>query len=187
MVSPPRNRGPAAAAANREALLTAARAVLDSQGLNAPLNAVARTAGVGQGSLYRHFPDRINLVLAVFDDNVRQVEVLAAEPSATLDDLLALLTRQTIDSVAFVDMINPELDDPRLAEVAHRVEAAIAAKLPQAHRDGRIRADLSASDITLAVAMIANLLAKTPRRSRSQRAEQAWSLIGIGLGGPPDA
>ncbi|MEV6041596.1 helix-turn-helix domain-containing protein [Nonomuraea sp. NPDC052116] len=37
-------------------------------GYDAPLSLVARTAGVGQGGLYRHFPDRLGLVLAVFND-----------------------------------------------------------------------------------------------------------------------
>ena len=40
---------------------------------------VAKKAGVGQGSLYRHFPDRVSLALAVFEDNVAELEVMAAE------------------------------------------------------------------------------------------------------------
>jgi AcrR family transcriptional regulator len=64
------NRGPSAAAENRAALIAAARAVFATAGYDAPLSAVARRAGVGQGSLYRHFPNRMSLAVAVFEDNM---------------------------------------------------------------------------------------------------------------------
>ena len=69
--APRTNRGPAAAAGNRRALIAAAREVYAVGGLGAPFSAVAKRAGVGQGSLYRHFPDRTALAVAVFEDNVR--------------------------------------------------------------------------------------------------------------------
>jgi AcrR family transcriptional regulator len=175
------NRGPAAAADNRRALLAAARAVLADGGLSAPLNAVARTAGVGQGSLYRHFADRVDLAIAVFDDNVRELEAMAAEPAATLDDLIGLLTRRAIESVAFVDMITSDTDDPRLADIGHRVEVAVARKLAQAQTDGRVDSALDAADLSLAVAMVANLVAKTPAADRPRQARDAWSLLWTGL------
>lgn len=52
--------------------------------MEAPLSAIARRAGVGQGSLYRHFPTRQSLALAVFDQNMVQLEHLAAQPDTTL-------------------------------------------------------------------------------------------------------
>lgn len=149
--------------------------------MKAPLSAVARTAGVGQGSLYRHFPDRVDLALAVFDENVREVEALAARPTTTLDDLLAVLTDRAIDSVAFVDMITADTDDPRLAAVAERVESAIAATLPSAQREGRVRTELEAADVVLAVAMVAHLVAATSAGTRRDRADAAWRLLRQGL------
>ena len=53
------NRGRAAAKANRRALVAAALEVFAEGGIDAPLSAVAKRARVGQGSLYRHFPDRV--------------------------------------------------------------------------------------------------------------------------------
>ena len=49
------------AARNRDLLVAAAREVLAEQGLDAPMSAVAKRAGVGQGTLYRHLPDRLTL------------------------------------------------------------------------------------------------------------------------------
>src|ERR1044072_9025173 len=94
------NRGPGAAAGNRAPLIAAARDVFATAGYDAPLSMVARTAGVGQGSLYRHFPDRVSLALAVFEEGVTALEALAAEPGATLDDVLALITAQAIAATA---------------------------------------------------------------------------------------
>ncbi|MGO1628191.1 helix-turn-helix domain-containing protein, partial [Microbacterium sp.] len=67
---PRKNRGPAAAAENRRALIAAARAVFADGGFAVPFSAIARRAGVGQGSLYRHFPTKIALAAAVFDDDI---------------------------------------------------------------------------------------------------------------------
>ena len=106
------NRGPAAGPANRRALIAAAREVFAADGLQAPFSAVARKAGVGQGSLYRHFPDRVSLALAVFEDNVSRLEELAGQPGTTLEHLLARITEQTIASIAFVEIITARAGTP---------------------------------------------------------------------------
>src|SRR6516165_1517939 len=131
------NRGPSAAAENRAALVAAAREVFAADGYEAPLSAVARRAGVGQGSLYRHFPDRVSLAVAAFEENVGLLEVLAARPDSTLDECLEMLTEQAIDSAAFMDMLSGHAGDPRVAPIAERVSAILARKLPQARRTGR--------------------------------------------------
>src|SRR5438552_14621099 len=69
---------------NRRALLSAARMVMAEHGLDAPLDEIARRAGVGNATLYRRFPTRIDLIVAVFGermaDHVRAVEDALAEP-----------------------------------------------------------------------------------------------------------
>ncbi|MEQ4722305.1 TetR family transcriptional regulator [Nonomuraea sp. B19D2] len=175
------NRGPGAAAQNRAALLAAAREVFAAAGYDAPLSMVARAAGVGQGSLYRHFPDRISLAMAVFEDGVAEVEALAAEPGATLDDVLALITEQAIASTAFIDMVSASLADPRIVAVHNRVADVLAGKLAEAQRAGRVRADLTAEDMVLAVSMITAVLAKRPAPARRVSAARAWTLLRRGL------
>src|SRR5690606_39484170 len=66
------NRGPAAAAENRAALLAAARRLFAERGYHAPLSAIAREAGVGQGSLYRHFPQRELIAAAILEEKDRK-------------------------------------------------------------------------------------------------------------------
>ena len=68
------NRGPAAAAENRAAILGAARRLLAEQGYDIPLSLIAREAGVSQGVMYRHFRSRLELALEVFEDNFVAME-----------------------------------------------------------------------------------------------------------------
>ena len=117
--------------------MAAAREVFATAGYEAPLSAVARRAGVGQGSLYRHFPDRVSLALAAFEEYIGELEALAARPDSTLDDCLALLTEQAIAATAFLDMLAGHADDTRVAPVTQRVTAALSGKLPDAQQAGR--------------------------------------------------
>ncbi len=176
------NRGPSAAEPNRRALVAAAREVFADVGVEAPLSAVARSAGVGQGTLYRHFPDRVALAVTVFEDNVAELEALAGDPSATLADVLALVTDQAISSVAFVEMMSPSVADPRLECIVERVSGVLSTKLPGAIRAGTVRDSLSAEELFLAVEMVSGVLAKTEGPRRREVADAAWALLGRGIG-----
>jgi len=171
------NRGPSAAAGNRAALVAAAREVFASAGYDAPLSAVARRAGVGQGSLYRHFPDRMSLALAAFEENVSLLEGFAARPDSTLDECLELLTDQAITSAVFTDMLTGRADDPRVAPVAARVAAVLAGKLPAAQAAGRYGGHVRPADLLMSMGMVSGLIAKTPRAGRRETAQRAWALL----------
>lgn len=178
--SPRANRGPGAASENRAALISAARAIFADQGIDAPLSAVAREAGVGQGSLYRHFPSRNSLAVAVFQQNVDELEALAASEKTTLGDTLRVITEQAIVSTAFFEMIRAERPDAEDEALRQRVTTVLEAQLPRAHRDGLAPASTTTEDVLLAVAMLSGALAKAPRADRPQVAVRAWSLLPFG-------
>jgi AcrR family transcriptional regulator len=79
-MSPDRKR--ADAARNRARLLAAAREVLAEAGNEAALDVIARRAGVGNATLYRHFPTRADLLVAVYAD---EVEALCARGADLLE------------------------------------------------------------------------------------------------------
>ena len=79
-VTPPRKR--ADARRNEQALLEAAAAVFVRSGVQAPVRDIAAEAGVGMGTIYRHFPKRADLVIAVYR---HQVEACAAAGPALLE------------------------------------------------------------------------------------------------------
>jgi AcrR family transcriptional regulator len=92
--------GRADAARNAERLLTAARELLDEAGAEVPLDEVAKRAGVGNATLYRHFPTRGDLLVAVYADEVERLVRLGAcpPPGDPVDALFAWLD-------AFVDHV----------------------------------------------------------------------------------
>jgi AcrR family transcriptional regulator len=67
------------AARNRRAVIAAARDAFGRHGVTTSLEDVARAAGVGPGTLYRHFPSRDELVLAVMDDGLTELHRLGVE------------------------------------------------------------------------------------------------------------
>jgi len=68
---------------NHELLLAAAREVFSERGAGAPLDDIARRAGIGNATMYRHFPDRRELIIAVYAD---EVAALCAQGDALLED-----------------------------------------------------------------------------------------------------
>ncbi|QQZ52543.1 helix-turn-helix transcriptional regulator [Streptomyces microflavus] len=175
------NGGPKAAARNRAALVTAARETFAERGLEAPLSAIARRARVGQGVLYRHFPDRAALVSAVLEENVRQIEQAADAEDATLPGLLGVLTWHLAESAAFIGLLHSDRAGDRSAVRAHssalseRVQLGLRAHLPQDH-------PLTADDLELAVAMVSAAVIGPTREERVRRALAAWRLLGVQVG-----
>ncbi|MFI1226544.1 MULTISPECIES: TetR/AcrR family transcriptional regulator [unclassified Streptomyces] len=177
----PANQGPKAAARNRAALIDAARGIFAEHGLHAPLSAVARRAGVGQGVLYRHFPDRTALVEAVLEENVLQVEQAAEAGAATFSGLLGVLTWHLVESAAFIGLLHGEQAGGRsglreqASALSERVQECLRAHLPRAHR-------LREDDLELAVAMVAATVTGPTRKEREHRARAAWRLLDVEVG-----
>ncbi|MEV2253293.1 helix-turn-helix domain-containing protein [Streptomyces sp. NPDC050147] len=174
----PANQGRRVAARNRAALIAAAREVFAEQGLDAPLSAVARRAGVGQGSLYRHFADRIALASAVLDENVQQIEQAADEPDASPASVLGVVTWHLTRSTAFVDLLRirgSRGDGAQAEALAGRVHSVLSRCLPAGHR-------LSADDAMLAVSMVSGAVTGPTPAERERRALAAWRLLGVDVG-----
>ncbi|MFJ8850077.1 TetR/AcrR family transcriptional regulator [Streptomyces sp. NPDC102437] len=178
----PENDGPKAAARNRAALVTAAREIFAEHGLEAPLSAIARRAGVGQGVLYRHFPDRTAAVAAVLEGNVRQIEQAAEAEGATFAGVLGVLTWHLTESAAFIGLLHADRAAGRSEIRAHarglseRVERALRTRLPGGHRLS------AANDLVLAVAMVSAAVTGPTREEREHRALAAWQLLGVEVG-----
>lgn len=175
--APRKNRGPAAAAANRQALIAAAREVYAEGGLSAPFSAVAKRAGVGQGSLYRHFPDRTALAVAVFEDNVRDLEEYTAPEERTVDDLLDRVVDQAVASTALIELITADLTDPRTARLAERFTALVATLVERDRASGRIGDHVDVTDVALASSMLATELARAEPTMRPEIARRVLALF----------
>ncbi|WP_255556249.1 TetR/AcrR family transcriptional regulator [Tessaracoccus palaemonis] len=151
-----RNRGPAAAPANRAALLKAARRLFSRDGYHVALSAIAREAGVGQGVLYRHFPRRFDLALAVFEENFVALEELAASADGpgAFGDLFSLLVDFTIDSTAFIDMVLDAQTEYPSDIGLERLSALIGEPLARAREAGLADPTWTVGDVVLVIHML---------------------------------
>ncbi|WP_232549942.1 TetR/AcrR family transcriptional regulator [Propioniciclava soli] len=167
---PPRNRGPAAAGANRAALVEAARSLFAREGYAVPLSAIARAAGVGQGVLYRHFGSRVSLALAVFGENIDELEALAGrhtDPDG-LGVLVARMLEQTLANAALVDaVVHGRVEQDWDGD--ERVGAVLVRPLARARSAGLVRPDLTVADLLLLVRCAHGLIG-TQQRPGAARA-----------------
>ncbi|GGQ33725.1 TetR/AcrR family transcriptional regulator [Streptomyces mutabilis] len=179
----PTNDGRRVAARNRAALVAAAREIYAEYGLDAPLSSIARRAGVGQGVMYRHFPDRAAVATAVLDENVRQIEQAAAAPDADIAGVLGVLTWHQTESAAFISVLHTDAAAGRTdipayaAALSGRVERALRAHLPDGHRLAAAK-----DDLMIAVAMVSGAVTGPTREQREHRARAAWRLLGVEVG-----
>ena len=145
-----------------------------------PYNAIAKAAGVGQGVLYRHFPRRVDLALAVFDDNFTAMQRLAdATPGAECFTVVwRRLVADTVASTAFIDMVidlHPQLPDA-LGE--NRLAAILEGPLARAQAAGQADPTWTMADILLFIHMVHGVVIGQAARADAPAAvARALSLI----------
>ena len=182
------NRGPAAGPENRRAILVAARQLFAEQGFRVPLSVIGRAAGVSQGVLYRHFRGRLDLAIAVFEDNLLELESLVTGGA----DFFALWTRlvdMVIESEAFVEMVVTERDELPDSASVPRLRAVLSEPLARAQERGAMDAHWTVGDLELSLAMLQGALLSAPQGTDVQAlAARALSLISPSLapGNSPD-
>jgi AcrR family transcriptional regulator len=141
---------------NRQAILCAAAAVFSRRGTGAPLDEVAREAGVGIATLYRRFPERADLVEAVFEEKMTRyadaceaaAERSATEPWPAFVDYVHFILEEQVSDPGFSDVLIAPLGGSKSFAAHHRralrattalVQRIVAAGVV---RDGFAHADL---------------------------------------------
>ena len=149
---------------NRRLILAAARQVFAQRGLRAGFDEIARVAGVGVGTVYRRFPDRGDLVDALFEEEidavVARVEAAAADPDpwAGLCDFVAWgVEAQAADRGLSQVLTAGGYGHDRIARGRARIEPAVALLVTRAQSAGLLRADVSALDIAIATATLSQI------------------------------
>jgi AcrR family transcriptional regulator len=145
---------------NVDALLEAAKAVFGTSGVDAPAKQIADLAGVGVGTLYRHFPQRSDLIKAVFqrgvDACVEAAQTLAAAYAP--GEALARWVHRYTEFVATKRGLAAALHsgDPAFDALPgyfmQRVEPALGSLLEAAVASGEIRGDVSSRYLIYAIA-----------------------------------
>ena len=154
---------------NREELLEAARQVIREEGVDASLRDIARRAGVGIGTLYRHFPTRDALIAAIVGDGVRRLSARAVELSQAKPpgEALAVWLADVAGRIgpyqglpdAMLDAVTSD-GSPLRAPCAAMMESGHGL-LVRAQADGVIRPDVTWPDVFTAVAAISAIATRS--------------------------
>ena len=165
---------------NIDALLDAAMAVFMTSGVDAPVREIAEKAGVGVGTVYRHFPNRADLVAAVFrheiDACADAAPVLAAEhaPGEALARWMQRYAAFIANKRGLATALHsgdPAFDS--LPEYFHgRLTPALAALLSAAAEAGEVRADVEPDDLLGAVASMC-------MQARAEKPDHARRMVAL--------
>ncbi len=158
---------------NYERLVAAARTVFAQQGGGASMDAIAKEAGVGVGTLYRHFPRRIDVVEAVYREDVDQLVdaaeryVSELEPGPALVAWLEAFVNYAIGKRRFLSELHEAFEkNPGLKSAAReRIEGALTVVLTRAQQAGQVRDDLDGPDLMQLLGSMCMSATLTPEQS----------------------
>jgi len=150
---------------NRDRILEVARDVFTRFGADASLDDIARQAGVGAGTLYRHFPIRDALIEAVYRTEVEKLAAAQRKFAETMPPIEALRAWMLlfVDHIAAKRIIAPALNSvvggpSRLYEGSHDlIQGAIGALVKRAIKHGDIRSDLDPFDLLRAIIGVSHI------------------------------
>jgi AcrR family transcriptional regulator len=170
---------------NRDQLLEVATRVFKSGDTEPSMRAIAREAGVGIATLYRHFPTRQSLVDAVYRDQVARLTTGAREllaefsPPAALRRWMDLFGEWIATKNGMLDTLLAMIESGEIAHAQTQTEllAAIDEILGAGHATGELRADVTAEDIA------ANLIGIFTVAHPPEQAARASRLLNILMDG----
>ena len=146
---------------NRRRLLVAAREVFRDRGVAATLNDVAHHAGLGVGTVYRHFANKEELIDALFDDMVTTVDGYVREAADEPDAWLGLTRAlQRVCEVQAFDrglrevMLGTGRGPERQRQMRDRVAPTVDAVVARAQEQGTLRADVVPADFPILQLMV---------------------------------
>jgi AcrR family transcriptional regulator len=172
---------------NRQRVLEVAEATFADEGLDVPIDEIARRAGFGVGTLYRHFPTKEALFSAIVIGRIERATAHALElarvdkPGDVFFEFLSYLVDQGTMKKDFVDALaGAGVDLSRLATRPKRAfRAALAKLLSRAQAAGAVRKDATVDDV---VGLIIGLFTAIERQSLARRARaRLFAIVCDGL------
>jgi len=162
---------------NRERILEVAKGAFTRQGGDASLDEIAKLAGVGAGTLYRHFPTRDDLIEGVYRNEVGKLAAAATRFADTMSPLEALRTWMLllVDHIAAKHIIAPALKSmvggpSKLIEGSKpMIHGAIDELVKRAKKSGELRRDLDGSDLLRALIGVSHVGSGTDWQQSARR------------------
>ncbi len=170
---------------NRSEILAAADLVFAAHGVTAPLDLICQKAAVGRATLYRHFPDRHHLIVALLEQGIEETAAKAIE-LGDQDDAFFVLLRfhaeriharsSLVDYWRVLDRNAPEVQ--RVRERFYRIFSPLIVRAVAA---GACRPDIQVEDVTLLVSMLGSALRGRTAEEQGRLSLRAFELIIKGL------
>lgn len=140
---------------NRARLLEAAEAVFAARGTSASTEEIAQQAGVGIGTLFRHFPTKETLLEAILMDRVARLGDMARsmttsdDPGAALFDLFTHMVEQAATKRTYIDALADGALDSRItrSQVGQEAVQALGSLLARAQQAGAVRDDIGVTEL----------------------------------------
>jgi AcrR family transcriptional regulator len=155
------------AARNRTALITAARELMAERGLEVPLDEIAKRAGIGNATLYRRFPRRIDLVAAVFADRMidheRAVQDALENPDPWdgLCGYIEAATELQVHDRGIADLITMDVSmAPHIEALRTQAFNGLVDVIDRAKAAGVLRADAISQDLVIILQANAGLITR---------------------------
>jgi AcrR family transcriptional regulator len=171
---------------NRDQLLAVATRVFVAADAEPSMRAIAREAGVGIGTLYRHFPTRESLVDAVYQDQVVRLTAGAREllgqlpPAAAMRRWMDLFGDWVATKNGMLDTLLAMIESGEIAHAQTRTEllTAITTILDAGRTAGDLRSDVTAEDIA---ASLIGIFTVAPRPEHEAKANRLLNLLMDGI------
>jgi AcrR family transcriptional regulator len=162
---------------NRERILEVAKLAFTRSGANASLDDIAKEAGVGPGTLYRHFPTREELLQAVYRSEMEKVAAAERRFAQSMPPLEALRAWLLlfVDAIETKQLIAPALTtligDPKKVFAASyaQMQQAIRALVERGIKSGDIRKDVDSMDLLRAVVGVAHVASSPDWKQSAKR------------------
>jgi AcrR family transcriptional regulator len=173
---------------HRRALLRAASEIFLEFGITAPLELVVVRSGLGRATLYRHFPDRASLALALVEAALEQLEAISDGADTGVPPFFLILRRLVEVAVA-----NPALadfwrvvdhDSPARQTLVARFHRLFHTPIEEAIAAGLVRVDLTPGDMQLVYAMLGTVNREPDLTERRSMANRILAIIVSGIEAP---
>ncbi|HST85417.1 MAG TPA: TetR/AcrR family transcriptional regulator [Kineosporiaceae bacterium] len=193
-LSPPTRPKRADARRNYDRLITAAERAFAEDGPGASLDGIAKSAGVGPGTLYRNFPTRRALLDAVYHERIAALCQIGNDfstekaPSEALSVWLHRVVLHTMDYQGLKDVMMADLDDDGrpvdFSWCAAQMRSTAGTLLARAQADGTVSVDVTSIDLLRLVHGVALSTGHLPKSERAATGERLLNLVLNGIRSP---